>query len=152
MGMATATPPGPRSARFLGSRFVVLAAAVGLGLALQSVVARRLSEITALAETDVLAARAQLAALLRVGGALLFGLTGAIGVSIAVSSRRAIAAGRFPAPGLWSWGARVVATGPAAVRMARVGLVLGAVVAVLSGVAAALVWYIAAVLLACRAL
>lgn len=149
--MTTESPPA-RNARGLWTRIAVLALAVGAGLALQSVVRYRLAEIGALAETDVLAARAQLAGLLRVGGAILFGLTGTIGVSIVVSSRRAITEGRFPPVGIWSWGARVVTTGPVAVRMGYAGVALGAVLAAASVLAAALVWYMAAVLLACRAL
>jgi hypothetical protein len=150
--MTAPTPPLARSPRFWVSRLAVLAGAVAAGLALQGVVAARLAEIQALAAEDVLRARAELAGLLRVGGALLFGLTTAVGVSIAASSRRALAEGRFPPSGIWSWGATRVATGPQAAALARVGLGLGALLVVCSLVAGALTWYLAAVLLACRAL
>jgi hypothetical protein len=150
--MAAPTSPLPRSPRFWIARLAVLAGAVAAGLALQGVVAGRLAEIQALAAEDVVRARAELAGLLRVGGALLFGLTTAVGVSIAASSRRALAEGRFPPSGVWSWGATRVATGPQATQLARVGVGLGALLVLSSVAAGALTWHMAAVLLACRAL
>jgi hypothetical protein len=149
MTAPTATPP--RSLRPLLARIAVLALAVAAGLFLQRALARELDAIRVLAETDVLAARAQLAAWLRVGGAVLFGLTGAIGVSILASSRRAIAELRFPPPGIWSWGAAQVVTGPAARRMGWIGIGLGAALVLCSAVAVALTWTMGAALLACRA-
>jgi hypothetical protein len=149
----TAAPPPTlvRSPRFWAVRLGVLAAAVAAGLALQGVVAARLAAIQALANDDVLRARAELAGLLRVGSVLLFGLTGAVGASIALSSRRAVAEQRFPPSGVWSWGAPHVRTGPTGVRMARVGTALGVLLVLLSALAGGLTWHIAAVLLACRA-
>jgi hypothetical protein len=148
----SAVPPSlVRSPRFWAVRLGVLAAAVAVGLALQSVVAARLAAIQALANDDVLRARAELAGLLRVGAVLLFGLTGATGASIALSSRRAVVEQRFPPSGIWSWGAARVQTGPTAVRFARVGIALGVLLVLLSALAGGLTWHIAAVLLACRA-
>ena len=137
--------------RPLLARVAVLALAVAAGLVLQRALARELEAIRVLAETDVLAARAQLAAWLRIGGAVLFGLTGAIGASILVSSHRAIAEGRFPPPGIWSWGAAHVVTGLAARRMGRIGIGLGAALVLCSAAAVALTWAMGAALLACRA-
>ena len=152
MSAPAATPPRtPGAARALLARVAVIALAVGLGLLLQRALARELEEIRVLAETDVLAARAELAGWFRIGGALLFGLTGAIGVSILASSRRAIAEGRFPPPGVWSWGAARIVTGTAARRMGWIGIGLGAALVLCSALAAGLTWWMAAVLLACRA-
>jgi hypothetical protein len=147
---APASAP-PRSFRPLLARVAVLALAVAAGLLLQRALARELDAIRVLAETDVLAARAQLAAWLRVGGAALFGLTGSVGVSVLFSSRRAIAEGRFPPTGVWSWGATQVVTGTAARRMGWIGIGLGAALVLCSAVAVALTWTMGAALLACRA-
>ena len=149
--MAVPDFPASRRARFLATRLAVLAAAVAAGLALQGVVAARLAEIQALAALDVVRARGELAGLLRVGGALLFGLTALVGVSVFASSRRALAEGRFPPSGVWSFGAARVATGPQAGRLARAGVVLGALLVLCSLAAGGLTWHMAAVLLACRA-
>ena len=149
MTAPAATPP--RSLRPLLARVAVLALAVAAGLFLQRALARELDAIRVLAETDVLAARAQLAAWLRIGGAALFGLTGAIGVSVIASSRRAIAEGRFPPSGPWSWGAARVVTGTPALRMGWIGIGLGAALVLCSAAAGALTWTMGAMLLACRA-
>ncbi|HXK25563.1 MAG TPA: hypothetical protein VMS55_23040 [Myxococcota bacterium] len=137
--------------RQLLPRLAVLAAAVALGLLLQRVVAARLDEIQALSAQDVIRARAELATLLRVGGALLFGFTAATGLAIVASSRRALATGRFPPPGFWSWGTRRVTTGPRARTLARTSLVLGTMLVACSAAGGGLVWYMASVLLACKA-
>jgi hypothetical protein len=128
-----------------------LAAVLALGLLAEQLVTARLAEIQALSETDMIRARAELAGLLRVGSACLFGLTGAAGLSIVLSSGRALAEGRFPPSGIWSWGAVHVVTGPRARTFARVCRILGALVIALSAAAAALAWHMASVLLACRA-
>jgi hypothetical protein len=125
--------------RFVLVRLAVLAAALAMGLVLHLALRAELEEIALLAETDVVAARAELAAWLRIGGSALFALTAAIGVSIAFTSRRALAEGRFPPPGVWSFGAARIATGAPARRMA-VLLVL------CSAAAGALSWLIAAAL------
>ena len=140
-----------RSPGYWLSRLAVLAAAVALGLLLQRVVGARLAQIDALAAEDVIRARAEFASLLRVGGTLLFGLTGATGLAILASSRRALAVGRFPPPGIWSWGAARVVTGPRAATLSRTGLWLGALLLLCSLAGGGLVWYLASVLLACRA-
>src|SRR5262245_47394511 len=148
----TAAPPTGAARRGVLVRLGALAAAIAIGLALQGVVRGELAALEKRAETDVIAARAELAGWLRVGGALLFGLTGAIGVSIVLSSRRSLREERFPAPGVWSWGGARAVTGPAARRFASVGLALGTLLVVCSALAGGLTWYMAATLLACRAL
>jgi hypothetical protein len=112
---------------FVARRLLVLSGAVALGLLLQDVLRARLDAIAVLAEDDMLAARAQLALVLRIVGALVFGVTGALGVAIALSSRR--------------------------VRDARerLGAGVGVALLLLSAAALALIWYLAAVLAACRA-
>jgi hypothetical protein len=147
----TASPAPTLRLRLLVPRLLALALAVALGLILQRVVAGRLDEIQALASQDVIRARAELASLLRVGGASLFGFVAATGLAIVASARRALATGQFPPPGIWSWGTRRVTTGPRARTLARASLVLGATLVACSAAAGGLVWYVASVLLACRA-
>jgi len=148
----TASSPAPTlRLRALAPRLAVVALAVALGLLLQRVVSGRLAEIQALASQDVIRARAELAALLRVGGASLFGFVALTGLAIVASARRALATGQFPPPGLWSWGTRRITTGPRARTLARTGLVLGSMLIALSAAAGGLVWYMASALLACRA-
>jgi hypothetical protein len=149
--MAAPEPQIARSPGFWLARTLVLAGAVAAGLLLQRVVAARLAAIDALAAQDVIRARAELASLLEVGGSLLFGLTTATGLSILASARRALTGGRFPPPGIWSWGAARVVTGPRAAALARTGLVLGALLAACSLAGGGLVWYMASVLRACQA-
>jgi hypothetical protein len=131
---------------FLLVRLAVLAAALAIGLVLHLALRAELAEIAVLAETDVVAARAELAAWLRIGGSALFALTAAVGVSIALTSRRALAEGRFPPAGVWSFGAARIATGAPARRMAQVGVALGALLVLCSAAAGALSWLIAAAL------
>jgi hypothetical protein len=140
-----------RSPRSWLASLAALAGVLVLGLLAERALTARLAEIQALSATDMIRARAELAALLRVGSACLFGLTGATGLSIVLSSRRALAEGRFPPSGVWSWGAVQVLTGARARTFARVARVLGALVIVCSAAGAALAWHMAAVLLACRA-
>jgi len=111
----------------LARRLFVLSGAIALGLVLQHVLRARLDGIALLAERDMLAARAELALVFRVVGTLVFGLTGAVGVAIAASSRHARDA------------------------RGRVGVGVGFAVFALSVGALALVWYMAAVVAACRA-
>jgi len=152
--MAAPLPPVVAPKASVRARLAVLAGAVALGLALQQLVGGRLAEIAALSERDLLAARAELATLMRVvgGGALL--LTAATGAVIVAAGRRSLALGVFPPPGLLAWGARagpVPLRGDAARRGARVGIALGAAVLLLSLVALGLLWHLTSVLLACRA-
>jgi len=102
-------------------------AAIALGLVLQDLLRARLDAIAELAERDVIQARAELAFVFQVVGTLVFGVTGALGVAIAASSRHARDA------------------------RTRLGLGLGIALLVASLAGAALIWYMAAVLLACRA-
>jgi hypothetical protein len=149
--MAAPGVPALRGPRFWLSRAAVLAGALALGLLLQRVVAARLAEIDALAAQDVIRARAEFASLLRIGGALLFGFTSATGLAIAASSRRALATGRFPPPGIWSWGAVRVVSGPRVALLAKGSLVLGVLLIACSLAGGGLVWHMAAVLEACQA-
>jgi hypothetical protein len=117
--------PLPRRRGPLARAALALAASLALGLVLQQQLAERLAAIDALARQDLLRARGELAFLLRAVGCGVFGLTGAVGVALIAASRRAIAVGQFPPPGVWSFG------------RGRPG--------------AGLTWWMAAVLLACRA-
>lgn len=149
--MATPELPARALRPILLRRLLVLAAAVALGLALQRVLAARLEAIVELSQTDMLAARAELAHLFQLVGAAVFGLTGALGVAFAVSCRRPAEARQFPPPGLLSLGATRITTGPRAQTLTRIGLGLGIALFAASLAAGALIWYMAAVLLACRA-
>lgn len=128
-----------------------LALAVVLGLALQHVLRSRLDEIQALATHDVVRARAEFAGILHTVAVGVFGTTGALGFAIFASSRRAMREERFPPSGPWSWGSARVVSGPRARTMARVGMGLALALVLLSFAGAALTWYVASVLLACRA-
>jgi len=130
---------------------VTLALAVLLGLALQHVLRTRLDEIQALAGHDVIRARAELAGILRAVAVGVFGSTGALGIVMFASGRRALQEERFPPAGVWSWGAARVVTGPRARTMARAAMGLALALVLLSAAGAALTWYAASVLLACRA-
>ena len=147
----TAAHPQPASRRrAIGIRLAVIAGAVALGLALQQVLGARLAEINALAQSDVIRARAELATILRVAAVGVFGLTGGLGVAMFLSGRRALAEGRFPPSGAWSFGAMRQATGPQALKLARLSIALAALLVVCSLAGGALTWYMASVLLACR--
>jgi hypothetical protein len=144
--------PHPISARrAIVVRLLALAVAVALGLLLQRLLAERLEAIQSLARDDVVAARAKLATLFRVGGSALFGMTGAVGMALVQASRRAIRLEQFPPPGSWSLPPARRVTGPRARRLALVSLALAAVLVLASAAGAALSWSMAARLLACRA-
>ncbi len=120
-----ATPevdPGSTRARIV--RLLVLAGAIAAGILLQGLLRARLDAIQELSTRDMLAARAELAVVLRVVGTAVFGVTTALGIAIALSSRKA---------------------------QRRLGLPVGISVAALSIAGLALCWYAAAVLAACRA-
>lgn len=125
--MATAAIASRGGRATLVRRLLLAAAAVALGLVLQDLLRARLDAIAELAERDVIQARAELAFVFQVVGTLVFGVTGALGVAIAASSRHARDA------------------------RTRLGLGLGIALLVASLAGAALIWYMAAVLLACRA-
>lgn len=137
--------------RSWATRVAVLSGCVALGLALQSVVSAHLESIQALARHDAVQARAELAFLLRAVAIGVFGLTGALGVVMIASCRRAIEAGRYPPPGAWSFGSQGVVTGPRALLLARVNMALAVTLIACSLAGGALTWYAAARLLACRA-
>jgi len=130
---------------------LVCAGAVAVGLVLQAALDARLAEIVALGERDKLAARADLALVIRVvaGGAC--ALTAALGLALAYACRRPSAADRFPPPGLFSLGARRALTGPRARTFTRIGLALGLALCAASLAGVGCAWYLAAVLEACRA-
>jgi hypothetical protein len=117
----------------LGLRLAVLVAAIAVGLLLQHLLALRLAALDDLARTDLLRARAELASLMQGIAVLVFGLTGGLGVGIVLSSRR-----------------RVV-TAPAARRLAQIGIALGVLLVAASAAGGGLLWYMAAVVRACRA-
>ena len=129
------------------NRLLLIAGAVALGLGLQHLLGVRLDAIVERSKVDMLAARAELAWLIRGVGAGVFGLTGALGAVMAHSCRSPRLAERFPPPGLMSFGARHVVTGPTARTLTSVGLGLGVVLLLASIAGAALVWYMGAVLL-----
>jgi hypothetical protein len=149
--MTAAHPQAAGRRRAIGIRLAVIAGAVALGLALQQVLGARLAEINALAQSDVIRARAELAGILRVVALGLFGLTGGLGFAMFASGRRALREGRFPPSGAWSFGAMRQVTGPRALRLARLSIALAAALVVCSLAGGALTWYMASVLLACRA-
>jgi len=143
--------PAENAKSVVRSRLLVLAGAVAIGLVLQQVLSARLEAIVEHSHRDLLAARAELAGLLRAFGLPVFGLTAALGAAMTWACRHPSRAQRFPPPGLLSFGARSVVTGPLAPTLTRVGLALGALLVSASLAGAGLVWYMAAVLLACRA-
>lgn len=149
--MAPPDLPSPGKPRSWMAVCVTLAIAVLLGLALQHVLQARLDEIQALASHDVIRARAELAGILRAVGTLVFGSTGALGVALFAAGRRAFREERFPPPGPWSWGARRIITGPRARAMARAAMGLAVGLVLLSVASGTFTWYIASVLLTCRA-
>ena len=149
--MATPELPARALRQLLLRRLIVLAAAIALGLVLQRALQARLEGIVELSHRDMLAARAELAHLFQIVGTAVFALTGALGIAFAVSCRRPSEALQFPPPGLLSLGARRVTTGPRARTLTRVGLGLGVTLFAASLAGGVLIWYMAAVLLACRA-
>ena len=150
--MEAAPTPAGSALRALLVRLAIVASAIAAGLALQHVLSARLASIDALAKTDLLAARAELARIFEIASVAVFGLTGAVGVMIVLSCRRSLALQQFPPPGRWSWGsARAVVTGPRARSLARVGMALGVTLVLASAAGGGLMWYMAQVLRACRA-
>lgn len=125
--MATPAIASSSKRAALARRLLVLSVAIALGLVLQDVLRARLDAIWELSQRDMLAARAELAWVFRVVGTLVFGVTGALGVAIAWSSRHARDA------------------------RARLGVGLGVALLLASAAGLALIWFMAAVLAACRA-
>jgi len=150
--MVSPAPPLARAWRPVALRLLVVAGAIALGLALQQVVTARLAAIQELSQTDVIAARRELAFVFRVAAVALVGGIGGLGVAIAHSCRRARAEGRFPPSGTLAFGrARNVVTGPRAQRLATTGIVLGVLLVLCSAMAGGLLWTMARTLLLCRA-
>jgi len=88
----------------------------------------------------------------RVAAVALVAGIGGLGAAIVLACRRALAEGCFPPSGALAFGrARSPVTGPRALRLARTGLVLGALLVLGSATAGGLLWYMARVLLLCRA-
>ena len=100
----------------------MLAAAVALGLALQRLLGGRLEEIQALAAADVVAARRELAFVLRAVGGGVFGFTALVGASLLVASRKALATGVFPRPPptLPVWSPSIFASNPVVLPPSRI--------------------------------
>lgn len=132
-------------------RLLILAMAVAIGLALQHVLRARLDEIVELSHGNMLAARAELGWLFRIVGTAVFGLTGGLGIVFAVACRHPSEALQFPPPGLLSVDAARLTTGPRAQTLTRIGLGLGITLFAVSLLGGTLMWYMAAVLFACRA-
>ena len=80
-----------------------------------------------------------------------FGATAAVGVAAIAACLKSLRLGVFPAPGTWSWALRHKLTGRQAVLAARVGMGLGATLVLVSAAGGGLLWYMAAVVRACRA-
>ena len=80
-----------------------------------------------------------------------FGMTGALGILLCIASRQAHREQRFPPSGRWSWSSTRVVTGQRARVLARTGIVLALALVALSIAGGTLTWYLASVLLACRA-
>jgi hypothetical protein len=149
---ADGASPEPQAIdRAVWVRVGVIVAAMVLGLVLNHFVQRHLAALQVLAETDAIAARARLATEIRIGGLGLFALTGLLGVSLIATARRGARELRFPPTGLWGWGATRIVTGPAARRLAVVGVILGTLLIACSLAGAAVSWRMGTVLLACRA-
>jgi hypothetical protein len=147
---APVPPPALRRVLRLAA---VVALALALGLVAQELVTARFLELDAQAHRsypDRLAARQELATWIAVLGGGTFGATTALGVCIVFACRRSLALLEFPPPGLWSWGGPSKVTGPRAAGLAKVGLGLGVVLVLASVTGGSLVWYMAAVLRACR--
>ena len=138
-----------RSSSYWITRALVLAGAVGLGLWLQAQTTEYLASIQALAQDDPKAARAELAKAFRVLAIGLFGGTGALGLTLVATCRRAIRIGQFPPPGAWGLGAARVWRGDAAQRVARVMQILAWLLVLCSLAGSALSWHAAARLLDC---
>jgi hypothetical protein len=144
--------PSPlTSRRAAAARAAVLVGAAVVGWGLARGVAARVEDIQSVAQHDLIAARAELARLLQRCAVAGLGATALFGAAIAHAGWRSLALSQFPPPGVWAWGAPRIATGPSAHRLARTGLVLGILLLLLSAAAAGLLWYMAEVLLACRA-
>jgi hypothetical protein len=139
------------SARAVAVKLIVLAAAIAVGLVLQQALGAQLEAIVARAEHDRLAARAELGRWIRAVTTGACGLTAALGLALAHACRNPAAAEHFPPPGLFALGARRTLTGPRARALTRIGLVLGVLLSLVSLGGVALGWYVASVLLACRA-
>lgn len=132
-------------------RLGILAVAVAIGFALQHLLRARLDEIVELSHGNMLLARAELGSLFRIVGTAVFGLTGALGIVFAAKCRRPSEARQFPPPGLLSMDASRIVTGPRAQTLTRIGLALGIALFAVSLLGGTLMWYMAAVLFACRA-
>jgi hypothetical protein len=140
-----------RKPRSGAAAVATLALAVALGLALQHIIQIRLGEIQTLAGHDVIRARAELAGILHAVAICVFGATGALGIAFFVASRHAHREERFPPSGAWAWRSARIVTGPRARTLARAAMGLAVALVLLSIAAAGLTWYVASVLLACRA-
>jgi hypothetical protein len=132
-------------------RGVVLAGAIALGLWLNGEVGAYLATIQERAQTDVLGARAELARVFRWLAVGLFGGVALLGLHLLATARRALRAGQYPPPGAWSFGATRHWQGEPARRVARIMTGLSVALVLLACAGGGLSWYVASVLLACRA-
>jgi len=150
-----ASPVQPRvDWRSIARRLALLGLAVAVGLFLERRLEARLQELDALGHrsyADLLIARKELARLLQRLAVAVFGATAAVGVAAIAACLKSLRLGVFPAPGTWSWALRHKLTGRQAVLAARVGMGLGATLVLVSAAGGGLLWYMAAVVRACRA-
>lgn len=152
VAMWTAVDVSPAAARrMLWLRIGLFTAAILLGLLLNHLVQGHLAALERLAVADPIRARAALAREIRVGGLVVFGSVLALGLSLVPAALHAARTERFPPPGMWSWGATRVLTGPEARRAAHAGLVLGVLLAACAVAGGWLSWEMGARLLACHA-
>jgi len=145
---ADGAAPVPRD---LKRRTGVVVGAIAIGLVLQLLLRRHLADLQLQAASDPIAARAQLAGELRIGGLALFGLTALLGGAWTVTAIQGWRLGRFPPRSSWLWSRTRVFTGPAARWVAIVGAVLGVTLIGCSLAGMALTLEMATRLLACRA-
>ena len=129
----------------------MLLSSAAVGLLLARVLAIRLDAIRALAEVDVIAARAQLAFVLELVAVGVFGSIAVLGVALGVASWRAMRLEIFPPPGVWTWRGSRIVTGPRARPLALVSLALAIALTLASLAGGGVTWYMAERLLACKA-
>lgn len=148
---STTVPPLEPARRISWTHVALFGGAVVLGLVSNRVVQGHLATLQALAATDPIAARSQLAIEFRVGGIGLFAVTALLGAAIIATARGAMRELRFPPTGMWSWGGARTVTGPGVRPVAFFAAFLGAVLILCSLGGAALSWEIGTRLLTCRA-
>jgi len=146
-----AAPSPPDVRRAVRSRVAVLVVAIGVGLLLQLLLRHHLADLQARAADDPIAARAQLAGEVRVGGLALFGLTALLGVAWTATAIQGWRVRRFPPSRSWLWGGNRIFTGVQARWVAAFGVVLGTALVACSVAGASITLEMVTRLLTCRA-